>query len=113
MPLGSVAMKARSPQGLSSGSATIVTPSPGVLTFPVMQRLCGPGVTVSDDEALRAIAQIFLRLKLVAEPGGAVAVAAALFRQDQIEGDTVICTVSGGNTDPAMFARALETLETA
>ena len=91
----------------------IVTPSPGVLTFPVMQRLCGPGVTVSDDEALRAIAQIFLRLKLVAEPGGAVAVAAALFRQDQIEGDTVICTVSGGNTDPAMFARALETLETA
>ena len=91
----------------------IVTPSPGELTFPVMRRLCGPGLTVSDEEALKAVAQIFLRLKLVAEPGGAVAVAAALFRQDQIDSDTVICTISGGNTDPSMFARALETLEAA
>ena len=91
----------------------IVTPSPGELTFPVMHRLCGPGLTVSDNEALRAVAQIFLRLKLVAEPGGAVAVAAALFRAQQIDTDTVICTISGGNTDPAMFARALTTLEAA
>ena len=89
----------------------IVTPSPGELTFPVMQRLCGPGLTVSDAEALRAMAQIFLRLKLVAEPGGAVAMAAALYRKDRIEGDAVICTISGGNADPAMFARALATLE--
>ncbi|MEL7471446.1 MAG: threonine/serine dehydratase [Pseudomonadota bacterium] len=88
----------------------IVTPSPGELTFPVMKRLCRSGLTVSDDEALQAVAQVFLRLKLVAEPGGAVAAAAALFRKDQIEGDAVICTISGGNTDPAMFARALATL---
>ena len=89
----------------------IVTPSPGELTFPVMRRLCGSGLSVTDDEALWAVAQIFLRLKLVAEPGGAVAVAAALVRGDEIEGDTVICTISGGNTDPAMFMRALATLE--
>ncbi len=88
----------------------IVTPSPGELTFPVMKRLCGPGVRVSDDEALKAVALIFQRLKIVAEPGGAVAVAAALFHGDQVEGDAVICTISGGNTDPAMFMRALETL---
>jgi threonine dehydratase len=88
----------------------IVTPSPGELTFPIMKRLCGPGLAVSDEEALRAVAQVFLRLKVVAEPGGAVAVAAALFRQDQIQGDTVICVVSGGNADPAMFSRALATL---
>ena len=88
----------------------IVTPSPGALTFPVMHRLCGPGLTVSDEEALKAVAQIFLRLKLVAEPGGAVAMAAALFRKDQIEGEAVICTISGGSADPEMFARALATL---
>jgi threonine dehydratase len=88
----------------------IVTPSPGEMTFPIMKRLCGPGLAVSDEEALRAVAHIFLRLKLVAEPGGAVAVAAALFRKDQIEGDTVICVISGGNADPAMFTRALATL---
>ncbi len=86
----------------------IVTPQPGELTFPVMHRLCGPGLTVSDDEAMRAMAAIFLRLKLVAEPGGAVAVAAALFRRERIAGDAVICTISGGNADPAVFARALE-----
>lgn len=85
----------------------IVTPQPGELTFPVMHRLCGPGLTVSDKEALRAMAAIFLRLKLVAEPGGAVAVAAALFRGDQIGTDTVICTVSGGNVDPVVFGQAL------
>lgn len=86
----------------------IVTPQPGELTFPVMHRLCGPGLTVSDDEAMRAMAAIFLRLKLVAEPGGAVAVAAALFRRERIAGDAVICTISGGNADPAVFARAFE-----
>ena len=88
----------------------IVTDAPGALTFPVLHRLCGPGITVSDAQALRAVAQIFLRLKLVAEPGGAVAVAAALFRQHQIDSDCVICTISGGNCDPDMFARALATL---
>lgn len=88
----------------------IVTRSPGELTFPVMHRLCGTGIAVTDEQALQAVAHAFLRLKVVAEPGGAVALAAALFHADRIEGDTVICTISGGNTDPAMFARALATL---
>ena len=85
----------------------IVTPQPGDLTFPIMQRLCGAGIAVSEDDALKAMAHAFLRLKLVAEPGGAVALAAALFHADQIEGDAVVCVISGGNVDPAMFARAL------
>lgn len=85
----------------------IVTPQPGNLTFPILHRLAGPGLVVSDDEALRAIALAFLRLKVVAEPGGAVALAAALFRPDEIEGDAVICTISGGNVDAELFAEAL------
>ena len=89
----------------------IVTPEPGRITFPILQRLCGPGLVVSDDEALRAMAEAFLRLKLVAEPGGAVALAAALFHADRIEGDAVIVVLSGGNVDPAIFGRALATLE--
>jgi threonine dehydratase len=88
----------------------IVTPSPGQLTFPILQRLAGPGLAVTDDEALMAMGQAFLRLKIVAEPGGAVALAAALYRAGEIEGEAVICTVSGGNVDPAMFARALATV---
>ncbi len=88
----------------------IVTPRPGDLTFPIMQRHCGPGLAVSDNEALRAMAQAFLRLKLVLEPGGAVALAAALFRRDQIAGDAVIVVASGGNVDLDMYEQALQTL---
>ncbi|MBE0454521.1 threonine ammonia-lyase [Roseovarius autotrophicus] len=89
----------------------IITPQPGDLTFPIMSRLCGPGITVSEDEALRAMAHAFQRLKLVAEPGGAVALAAALFHGDEIEGDAVIVTISGGNVDAATFRTALGLLE--
>ncbi|WP_096785118.1 threonine/serine dehydratase [Rhodobacter sp. CZR27] len=88
----------------------IVTPEPGRITFPILARLCGPGLAVTDDEALRAIALAFLRLKIVLEPGGAVALAAALFRPEAIAGDAVICTASGGNVDPALFAHALSRL---
>ncbi len=86
----------------------IITPQPGDLTFPVLKRLSGPGLVVSDDEALHAVALAFSRLKVVAEPGGAVALAAALFRTDQIAGDDVIVTISGGNVDADVFRRALE-----
>ena len=56
----------------------ILTPSPGVITFPILRRLCGPGLSVSDDEALRAVAVAARHLRIVLEPGGAVALAAAL-----------------------------------
>lgn len=83
----------------------IVTPQPGEITFPILNRLCGPGLVVSDDEALRAMALAFQHLRIVVEPGGAVALAAALFRQDLP--DTVVCTASGGNVDAALFADVL------
>ncbi|WP_170508964.1 threonine ammonia-lyase [Ruegeria arenilitoris] len=88
----------------------ILTPRPGVITFPILRRLCGPGLAVSEDEALRAMALAFLRLKVVLEPGGAVSLASALFRKDEIQGDAVIVVASGGNVDPQVFARALEFL---
>ena len=85
----------------------ILTPTPGEITFPVIARLCGPGLVVSEAEVLRSMALAARHLKIVAEPGGVVALAAALFRGDEIEGDAVICTVSGGNADPEVLARAL------
>lgn len=56
------------------------------------------------------MALAFVRLKIVLEPGGAVSLAAALFRPDEIEGDAVIVVASGGNADPEIFGRALEFL---
>lgn len=85
----------------------ILTPMPGELTFPILSRLAGPGLAVSDEQALRAMALAFRHIKVVAEPGGAVALAAALFHPDTFAGEAVICTISGGNVDAATFARAL------
>ncbi len=92
-----------------SGSVcdAIVTPQPGEITFPILQRLCGPGLVVTDTEAMQAVALAFSRLKLVLEPGGAVALAAALFRPDAIDGDAVICVATGGNVDPDVFSQCL------
>ncbi len=86
----------------------ILTPSPGEITFPIMKRLCGPGLSVSEDEARHAMALAFTRLKIVLEPGGAVALAAALFRKTDIEGDAVIAVASGGNVDAEVFRSALD-----
>ena len=88
----------------------IITPQPGDLTFPIMQEHCGPGVVVSEDECLRAVGLAFERLRIVVEPGGAAALAAALFHPDEFTGDAVIAVATGGNVDAAVFARALETL---
>ncbi len=92
----------------TSGSLcdAIVTPQPGDLTFPILQRFCGPGLVVSEDEALRAMVLAFAHLRIVLEPGGAVALAAALFRPDLPQ--TVIVVGSGGNVDPTVFKTALE-----
>lgn len=97
---------------VTSGSIcdAILTPSPGEITFPILKRLCGPGIVVPESDALRAMAQAFLRLKIVLEPGGAISLAAALFHGEQVEADTVIVVATGGNVDPDIFGRALDTL---
>lgn len=94
----------------TSGSIcdAIITPSPGMLTFPIMHKLCGPGMVVSEEEILQAMALAFMRLKIVIEPGGAVALAAALFHGDTIQGGTIICIASGGNVDTPLFRQAIE-----
>ena len=57
--------------------------------------------------AMRAMAAAFNHLRVVIEPGGAVALAAALFHPREIEGDTVIAVASGGNVDAEVYQGAL------
>ncbi len=85
----------------------IITPSVGEITFPILRQHCAAGIVVSEDEALKAMSLAFSRLKIVVEPGGAVALAAALFHGSKLSGDTVIAVASGGNVDSEMFTRAL------
>ena len=97
----------RNPTTLGSLCDAIVTLSPGQLTFPIMQRLCHAGITVTEEQALRAMQLAHDRLKITVEPGGAVALAAALFHGDQTSSDCVIAVASGGNVDRDVFERAL------
>ena len=73
-----------------------------------MQKYCGEGIVVTNDEVMKAIALAFTRLRIVVEPGGAVALAAALFNTESYDNKTVIAVVSGGNIDPDVFRKAIE-----
>ncbi len=86
---------------------SMLAPSPGVMTFPIMQALAGPGLIITDDQALEAIALAYRHLRIVLEPGGAAALAAALFLPDDFTTDTVIAIASGGNVDRDLFIACL------
>ena len=86
----------------------------GELTFPHIRELVSDIVTVSEEEMLTAIRRLALGARLVAEPGGAAAVAACLFRDAAAlgltEGDDdapVVAVLSGGNIDPSLLAEVL------
>ena len=85
----------------------LLAPMPGALTFALNRTLLAGAVAVSDAEVLHAMAFAFTHLKIVAEPGGAVALAALLSGRFPARGKAVGCVISGGNVDPAVFARAL------
>lgn len=87
----------------------ILTPMPGKKSFEICQGGLAEGLVVTDDEALAAVAFAFRELKLVVEPGGAVTLAALLTGKLDVRGKTVVATLSGGNVDAAMMARALAT----
>ena len=80
---------------------------PGAITFAINRpRLAGAAV-VTPAEVFAAMRFAFDHLKLVVEPGGAVALAAVLAGKVPAAGRTVGVVISGGNVDPAVFARAL------
>jgi threonine dehydratase len=65
----------------------ILTPKPGELTFPILRGSRGRGSGVGRGGAA-AMALAFAHLRIVLEPGGAVALAAALFHGGELSGGT-------------------------
>jgi threonine dehydratase len=86
---------------------SLLAPTPGEITFSINGRLLAGGLSVSDDEALSAMKTAMTSLKIVVEPGGAVALASVLSGKIDVAGKTVVVVCSGGNADVEMLARAL------
>jgi len=76
------------------------------LTFAHIRELVSDIVTVTEDEIVTAMRRLALEARLVAEPGGAVAIAAALAR-DSATGRPLIAVLSGGNVAPELLASVL------
>ena len=80
--------------------------SPGAIGFAINSKNAR-AIAVDDNEALAAMAFAFRELKLVLEPGGAVALASVLSRHVDVAGRTVVLILSGGNVDAGILQRAL------
>jgi len=80
----------------------------GKLTFPVIQALVEDIVTVTDAQLVQAMAFAASRMKMLVEPTGCLAIAAALNQAVPIKGLRVGLLVSGGNIDLARFAQLVQ-----
>lgn len=83
------------PGGTLSIADALMAPAPGELVFEIARERLGPGITVDDDAMRRAVAFAAARLKLVAEPGGAAALAALLV--GAVPKQAVVLVLSGAN----------------
>jgi threonine dehydratase len=97
----------RNPPGARSICDALLAPSPGEITFALMRRLLEGGLTVTDEEVRRAMAWSWRELKVVVEPGGAVALAAILAGKLDVRGRTVAVVLSGGNVDAGLYCEAI------
>jgi threonine dehydratase len=86
------------PQTIADGAQT---PSVGLLTFPIMQRLVSDIVTVSDEQLCSQMRFFAERMKIVVEPTGCLAAAAVMNRVVDVHGLRAGVVISGGNVDIA------------
>ncbi|OYT28325.1 MAG: threonine ammonia-lyase, partial [Thermofilum sp. ex4484_82] len=86
----------------------IAVKKPGEITFNIVQEYVDDIVTVSDNEIVRAIFVLLERSKTLAEPAGAVGVAAILSGKIDVKGKKTAVVVSGGNIDMPLLSRIIQ-----
>ncbi|HNX20902.1 MAG TPA: threonine ammonia-lyase [Bacteroidales bacterium] len=86
----------------------IAVKRPGDLTFSIVKELVDDLITVSDKELAHTTYLLLQRGKLLAEPSGAAAIAAAIFKKSALMGKNVVPVVSGGNVNMSVFQQILD-----
>ena len=81
----------------------LLAETPGEITFSINQELTSDILVVSDDEVEEAMRFAFLHLKMVVEPGGAVALASVLSKKIKLKDKVTALVLSGGNVDRELF----------
>jgi threonine dehydratase len=85
----------------------LMSPMPGEITFEINRRRLAGGLVASDDEVRGAVAWAARTLKLIVEPGGAIALACVLNARLPTRDRTLVVVLSGGNIDPAVLRTLL------
>ena len=101
---GTLTYNEQEPATIADGARTIGL---GVLNWEILQRGIADIIEVPDDVTLQALRQYFRYANLKVEPTGALSLGALLTAPERFRGKRVCCIVSGGNVDPAVYARAL------
>lgn len=84
----------------------------GTLTFPIVRELVDDVLLVSEEEIGAATLAMMFQAKVVAEPSGAVPLAAAIRNKDRFAGQRIGIVVSGGNLDPSTLQRLIANSDT-
>ncbi len=86
----------------------IAVRKPGEITTKLINQYVDDMVTVSDDAIAETILLLLERTKMVVEPAGAAALAAAINNKINISGRRVVCVLSGGNIDVGFIHKVVE-----
>ena len=86
----------------------LMSPSCGELTFPILYRNGAKAFGIKDDDCLKAMKFAFENLQIIIEPGGAAALALALFGDVDLAGKNICIIASGGNVDADLFYKAIK-----
>ena len=85
----------------------LLAPQPGKITFAINNKILEAGLSVSDHEVKKTIAELAENLKIIVEPGGAVAASALLNNKINVDKKIIVVMVSGGNIDHEIFSNII------
>lgn len=97
-------------QGSTSICDALLAKQPGDITFQINKEILEKGLSVSDEEVKKTILQLAENLKLVVEPGGAVAASALLNKKIETANKKIVVMISGGNIDNNLFSKITESI---